>query len=271
MGFVLIRQKKTLYEVLELRSDASLAEISAAYQSLCDKLKHKQEIIGIDETEFQQKVIDLAYGTLSVSMSRDAYDAKLKFKDTPQEIDEPIKLKVAIDENKNSPLRRVLVVIAGVMVIWLSIQLIYMFIVYSNNGGVIQSPADAASQAEEKVRMQEYYQEHGVRAGSKIEADLLEVEQREKDSEARLKENEKKDQARKYKEFVDESHRVGEQVSNDLRLAEEATRYEAERKRQQEEQEIRKNQEMEQRRIDNERSKWRLSPSRTNSQYRNDD
>ncbi len=261
----MIKQKKALYEVLEVRSDASLSEIRAAHQNLSDKLKQKQEILGKEEVEFQQKVIDLAYNTLSVSMSRDAYDAKLKFKDTPQKIDEEIKLKVAIDESRNSPLRRVLAVIAGVMVIWLSMQLIYMFIVYRNNGGVIQTPTDAASQAEEKVRMQEYYQEHGARAGSKIEADLLDKEQRKKESEQRLKENEKKEQERKYKEFLEESHRVGEQVSNDLRRAEEVARIEAERKREQEEQEKRRNQEMEQRRIENERNKWRLSPSGSNS------
>jgi hypothetical protein len=257
----LIRQKKTLYEVLEVKPDASLSEISAAYQTLLEKLKQKQEILGKEEVELQQKVIDLAYNTLSVSMSRDAYDAKLKFKDMPQKTDGAINLKVAIDESRGSPLRRVLAVIAGVMVIWLLMQLMFMFIAYRNNGGVMRTPTDAAIQAEEKVRMQEYYQEHGVRAGSKIEADLLDEKQRDKELEQRLRENEKKEQESKYKEFLEESHRVGEQVSSDLRRAEELARIEAERKREQEEQEKRRNQEMEQRRIEDERNRWRLSHS----------
>jgi len=253
------RRKKTLYEVLEVQPDASSDAIKSAYQKACEQLMLKQQVLSAEEIAFQQKVIDLAYDTLSVSTSRDAYDAKLTTKDTPAITDKAIKLNVAIEENKHSPLRRVLVVIAGVMVVWLSMQLIYMFMVYRANHGEIIPAADIANQAEEKVRMQEYYQEHGVRAGSMIEADLLDAEQRKKDAEQRAKEYEEKERERKYQEFLQESHRVGDQVSQDLMQAEEAARRQAERERELQEQEKRRNAELEQQRIENERNKWRLN------------
>lgn len=259
----MIRQKKTLYEILEISPSASLSEIKSAYETLSGNLKQKVAILGADEVALRQKVLDLAFSTLSVSFSRDAYDAKLINKGLPADADNALNFKVAIDENRNSPLRRVLVVIAGVMVIGLSVQLGFMYVAYKHNNSVMLSPNDAAMQASEKLRVQEYYQEHGVRPGSQIEADLLDAAQRKEDEAQRQKEYEAKERERKYNEFVEESHRIGEKVSSDLRDAEIQASYEEEMRRKQEELDMKKARELEQRRVDAERIRLNLPPSGT--------
>lgn len=262
--FGVIRTKKTLYEVLELRKDASSLEISKAYESLSQQLKLKEAILGAEDVQLKQKVLDFAFSTLSVETSRQSYDAKLAAPNQPVISGGPIKLEIAIEENKASPMRRLLSVIAGVMVIWLSMQVIFIFVAYRNNRHLTEDPSTIANQAEEKVRMQAYYQENGVRAGSKIEADLLEVEENRKEALRREAEYAKKEQERKYEAFVRESRQVGDHVSNDLRMAE----LEAARKKEMEqeniEQEKQREKEAEQRRIEHEKSKWRTGSVNTN-------
>lgn len=267
----MIRTKKTLYEVLELRKDASNSEISKAYETLSQQLKLKEAILGADDVQLKQKVLDFAFSTLSVETSRQAYDAKLSAPNQPVISGGPVKLEVAIEENKSSPIRRLLSVIAGVMVIWLSMQVIFVFVAYRNNRHLTEDPSAIASQAEEKVRMQVYYQENGVRAGSKIEADLLEMDEQRKEQARREAEYAQKEQARKYEEFVRESRQVGDQVSNNLRMAEdEAARQKAAEQRRIEE-EKQSEKEAEQRRIEQEKSKWRTGSVNTNYNNYNDE
>ena len=266
--FGVIRAKKTLYEVLELRKDASSLEISKAYETLSRQLKLKEPILGAEDVQLKQKVLDFAFGTLSVETSRQSYDAKLFAPNHPVTLGGPVKFEVAIEENKSSPIRRLLSIIAGVMVIWLSMQMIFIFVAYRNNQHLTEDPSTIVSQAEEKVRMQTYYQENGVRAGSKIEADLLEVEENRKEALRRETEYAQKEQGRKYEEFVRESRQVGDQVSYDLRRAEEeaARQKEAEQRRIEQEKEIEKD--AEQRRIEQEKRKW--STGSVNTNYSND-
>lgn len=252
----MIRAKKTLYEVLELSKNASSLEISKAYENLSQQLKLKEPILGAEDVQLKQKVLDFAYDTLSIESSRQSYDAKLFAPYPPTASAGPIKLEVAIEENSPSPIRRLLTIIAGVMVIWLSMQMIFVFVAYRNNRHLTEDAATIASQADEKVRMQEYYQEHGVRAGSKIEADLLENEERRKEASRREAEYAKKEQERKYQEFVRESRQVGAQVSYDLRRAEEQAAREKAAEQRRIEQEQRREEFAEQRHIEQEKRKW---------------
>lgn len=260
--------------MLEIPSSATNSEISTAYKTLSSQLKLKESILGVEETALKQKVFDLAYNTLSVETSRLTYDAKLSGNNQPLISEIPIKYNVAIEESAKSPLRRVLVIIAGVMVIWLSLQIIFALFAYRNTQHPYDSPSDIVSQSEEKVRMQEYYQEHGVRAGSRIEADLLDKEQQHSDALNRQKENEKKEQQRKYDDFVRESRRVGDQVSYNLRMAEETARQNAEREQRLQEEEKLREKEAERMRIEQEKSKWKSgysSGSSYNNNYSNEE
>lgn len=112
----MIRRKQNLYEILEIKNSASLKEIELAYRTLTENLNLKQKIIGAEEAHTQQKILDMAYGILSVSASRDSYDAKLSASSVAPNKEQAIEVNVAINESEKSPLRRVLAVIAGVMV-----------------------------------------------------------------------------------------------------------------------------------------------------------
>ena len=151
---------------MEVKTNASSNEIVLAYESLIQNLEKKRNIIGLDETQIQKKAIVMAYEILSNQASRDAYDAKLfAIKSTPENA-QKIEVNVAINENGRSPLRRVLAVIAGVMVICLAMQLIYGFIVYRANNGQIAT----VNQHDEKMKIRQYYQEYGVwlKSGDRI-------------------------------------------------------------------------------------------------------
>lgn len=170
----MIKTKKTLYAVLEVKTNASSNEIVLAYESLIQNLEKKRNIIGLDETQIQKKAIVMAYEILFNQASRDAYDAKLfAIKSTPENA-QKIEVNVAINENGRSPLRRVLAVIAGVMVIWLAMQLIYGFIVYRANNGEIAT----VNQHDEKMKIRQYYQEYGVWLKSGEEVDMRLAEER---------------------------------------------------------------------------------------------
>lgn len=70
-------KKKTLYEILEVSSKATSEEIQASHRSLSQKLQSKRTGLNSEDIDFKLKVINVAFQTLSVQMSRDAYDAQL--------------------------------------------------------------------------------------------------------------------------------------------------------------------------------------------------
>lgn len=172
------KMKKTLYEILGISSNASILEIQAAYQVLTHKLQSGKTGLNHEDTELELKLVNLAFETLSKDQSRTDYDAKLRLDSKPTLSNEPIKrivppeLEAVIVREKHSPLRMILIVIATLMAVGLSIQLISMMLVYRQ----LDRPKVGHESAEEKVILQEYYQEYGVRPGSRIEADLWAAE-----------------------------------------------------------------------------------------------
>lgn len=70
-------RKKTLYEILDVRKNATYPEITAAHQQLLEKIQSQKERMSAEDLDFRQKVVQLAFQTLSTPISRDAYDAKL--------------------------------------------------------------------------------------------------------------------------------------------------------------------------------------------------
>lgn len=260
----MINKKKTLYEILGVLPNASYSEIQAAHQKISQKIQSKESGLIHEEIDFKMKVINLALDTLSVDSSRATYDAKLGLNNAPANHFVPVKVEVAIEGNHKSPLRIILTIIAGLMATGMAIQVAFMSLAYRNTAHQLEgvgSVSGAASKAEEKVILQEYYQEHGVRAGSKIEAELLDAENRRQESELRAKNYAKQEQDRKYKQFIEDSKRVGDQVSEDLRRAEHEQRVAAEQKQRQVENEKRQKEDAERRRIENEKQQWRRTLS----------
>ncbi|MFA6179710.1 MAG: DnaJ domain-containing protein [Candidatus Methylopumilus sp.] len=260
----MISRKKTLYEILEVSAQATHSEINAAYQRLTQRLQAGVPGLSREDADLKQKLINLAYDTLSINSSRTAYDAKLGMTREPVKAASPFQVEVAIASDRKSPLKIILTIIAGLVAMGMVIQIAFMLLAYRHTERMVDgsdTAMSAAAQAEEKVRLQEYYQEHGVRAGSKEEADLLDAEERRIAGEQRRKDYEKQEQDRKYRQFVEESRREGERVSADLRRAEERARYEEERKQQKLDEDKRRQEEAERLRIEREQNKWKLRPS----------
>lgn len=69
----------TFYDILEIKKDASSAEIKAAYHALAKKY-HPDISTTDNQQEFEEKFkkINEAYSTLSEAKSRKEYDHKLK-------------------------------------------------------------------------------------------------------------------------------------------------------------------------------------------------
>jgi hypothetical protein len=264
--------KKTLYEILEVSPSASLPVIKAAHRLLSRNILLGKPGLSRADIEFKLKLIDLALSTLSDQVSRDAYDAQLAAGNTPVRALVPVtadamslKIAAAIEKNQmitgaieHSPesplkiisataassvsvLRRILVAIAGLMVLGIVIKVSILVLAGRQPGHA----TGAASKAAEKLRLQEYYQTHGVRPESGIEADLLEVEDRRRDNAQREAARETKQEEERYRKFVEESRRVGREASENVRHAEENARYEEERRKQRLERERREREEAE--------------------------
>ncbi|MBI5430550.1 MAG: DnaJ domain-containing protein [Nitrosomonadales bacterium] len=69
------KKKKTLYEILEVPQDATLAEIQASHRRLTEKIQSSG--LKREDVDFKLKVINVALQTLSDRRSRDAYDAQI--------------------------------------------------------------------------------------------------------------------------------------------------------------------------------------------------
>jgi len=289
-------KKKNFYEILEVLPSASYAEIKDAFQRLTQQLQSEKTELNREDIDFRLNVIKFAFHTLSVPLSRDAYDAQIA-SEVPekgassntsivvQQNTDELSLKAEAlllradaaalradalllradattlrasstslrttsslnyDEggvrslwaifssaisNVSSSFKRILTVLGGVIAFVMVLQV--LFLVFANRQSVPTS--SGLSKTEEKLYLQNYYQENGVRVGSKIEADLLDAEKKRIQNEERTVEAErrkKEDAARKEQQFVEESRRMGDRVSENLRREEEREREKNERKQQ---------------------------------------
>lgn len=125
-----------------------------------------------------------------------------------------------------------------------------------------ESIARKEASAEEKVIIQEYYQQYGVRPASAAEARLLEQENQRRERAEREAEREEQRKEEAARRFEEDSRRTGERVSAELRAAEERIRREeAYAKARREEEERRKIAEEEDR-LEREQAKWRQTLAR---------
>ncbi|MDO8991102.1 MAG: hypothetical protein Q7U91_15875, partial [Sideroxyarcus sp.] len=258
--------------------------------------------------EFTLKIINVAFNTLSVQRTRDAYDARLAALNPPASAatslsmvpitpgDEAASLKAeamslraeamslkaeavslradvmalkvdsgyqspsdgVLDKTLSflSPFKRVLTVLGSLVAMGLVVQVIFLLLMNRQAAQVV----DGNAHSQDKVILQDYYQQTGVRVNSIAEMELMEAaNRREEQAQRAEKEQEraKQEQEREYERFVRESRRDGEKISADLRRAEERARDEEERKQRQLMEEARWKEEQESLRIEREKERWR--------------
>ena len=155
------------------------------------------------------------------------------------------------------PMFKKLAMLVGVAVaVWMVIQVAWLLF----SARRMEVDAGVAASAREKIVIQEYYQTNGVRPSSAIEAELLEVQNRKKETEVRNLAREKSRQAENEQRFETEARRRADQVSIELRHSENEARERARREDEQTasrlEQQKQLREERESTRIENEKAKW---------------
>lgn len=78
-----MKNKKSLYEILEVPRNATYPEIRAAHERLLKLLESQPSALAPDDYTLQLRLLRVAYSTLSSPSSRDAYDAHLCVRNEP--------------------------------------------------------------------------------------------------------------------------------------------------------------------------------------------
>lgn len=166
-----------------------------------------------------------------------------------------------------SSLKKIAMFLGFMLAGWMVLQV--MSLLFFNRGSSMSS--SAASKAEEKAIIQEYYQTHGVRAKSRVEVELLEAEERRKENENRKIEREaiktERDKERaeeSSRKFEEDARRRADQVSAELKYSENRAREQAAREAREEadkkfrqDEAKRLSEQAERYRIEKEKERWR--------------
>jgi curved DNA-binding protein CbpA len=235
-----MKQTTTYYDLLEVSQHADLAEISSAYLRISRELAAGNSPLGQAEAEFRLKLVRHAYEVLSNPSRRSDYDAGLTMRGGQAPgLDQPLPVEMGLESAKWSPIRRLLTVIASLMVFGMAMQIGVMFMAYQRAQVAIGE--DAGSPAAEKVYLQDFYQTYGIRAANRAEAELLLADMRRKEQAEREEKQQQRlqeDEARKLRRFEEESRRLGAEVTaNNQRAEREAERAREEELRHKEEKE----------------------------------
>lgn len=252
-------KQETYYDLLGVSPDADLAEISQAYLRISKQLAAGQSSLEAPQAALRKELVDRAYETLSSPTRRNDYDAGLLQNQLmPNAGERPLYIEVGLEPNKASPIRRLLTVIASVMVIGLVIQAVMIFMSYQRAKVIMEE--NGPSPAAEKVYLQEFYQTYGIRAASRGEAELLLADMKKKEQQTRDEAQNKQlleNEARKQKQFEEESRRIGAEVSANIQQAEQEAARQKEAELRQKEERERAEKAEERARLDNEMNRLR--------------
>lgn len=215
-------KQETYYDLFGLSADAELVEITRTYARLSQHLTSGDSPMGPVQAKLRKKLIDRAYEVLSNPDRRAEYDAGLILgQHSPSSAAPPLYVEVGLEPNKASPIRRLLTIIAAVMVAGLVMQVSFMFVSYQRAKAfneIANAPHD-----NDKIFLQDFYQTHGIRAASRAEAELLLADLRRKEQAARDEAQQKRiqeDNERKQRQFEEESRRIGAEVTANIEQAE---------------------------------------------------
>jgi curved DNA-binding protein CbpA len=267
------QEKKSMYQILGVEPKAPIADIKAAHRRLSFRLLSGKSGLSLDERDYQLKLLDAALETLSDVDKRAAYDARLPQPAAPDaRLPVPVANPIANPADESRALRLAEAVehdfklaagnerkmqfqaitstlgtsaraLKTILRIVVGLIVLFMVMRWGQMAMASRTPPPPPSaevlKAEEKLIIQKYYKTHGVRLGSRAEAEQLTLEHRRKENAQREAEFERDRAARELERFAEQGRSIGEEVSRDLRVAEaEARAEDLRRKRElQEEQE----------------------------------
>lgn len=257
-------KKQTLYELLGVPPHALDTEIRAAYMRESKRLD-ESELGPLHElTITKQKVLQQAYETLSIPSLRAAYDAKLFGRTSALDVlptDEIQHIARFINPDKAKlPFK----LLGGILLIMVILQFGNQAYFSHQRAAFIQAQEIAqtqqvenSSEVEDKLYLQNFYERTGIRAASRTEADLIERQQQQDRYEQERLQREKEQQAREQKRLLDQAHWEGEQVSAQLRYAEQMQKAKDEQEQRRIADEQRRQKEMERMKIEQEKMRYK--------------
>lgn len=199
-----------------------------------------------------RKAEAMAFKADAMALRADAMSIRADVKQFRQAEDAPKSTVARVLAGVKTPLRRIVVALGTVAAVAMIIQV--LFVVYAVRKS--EQIAKEAVKAEEKLIVQEHYQQYGERPKSAAEAALLEEERRRKENEQRAAEREKERAEEEARRFHQDFKRTAEEVSAELRHAEEVAKREEAYKRAQAEEEKRIAELAERERVEREKEKW---------------
>lgn len=246
------------YDLLDLPEQAKPEQVREAYLRLSRELASAQGRAG---AHYRLECLKHAYQVLSNPELRAEYDAGLRASGIAAAV--PLQVQLDLREAGWSPLRKLLTAIAALMLFGMVAQLAVFGLSY-HRAKVVTSP-EAVQKADDQTYLQDFYQTYGVRMASRVEAEAyLARLKAQEDAERAMNERQraKADQERKERQFEEESHRIGAEVSSKLRMAEEQAAQRQQSEQEAKEEKARAAEEAERRRVEQQQEQWRAVLSR---------
>jgi flagellar biosynthesis GTPase FlhF len=228
-----ITQPKTIFELLGLPATATRAEVVTAYQALCRHFESGTH--GLSPTLAEYKLASLrsameAYSAGDMGTETGGSRAPSIMVASPpviwSEIDGESPLwakrrkKFAIMSSWTSTGLRFLLGFIGIVFMF---KMIFSYTAIQATNGAPGSMDVMSKATEEKVIIQEYFQETGYLASSRSEVEALRAEEKRMEDERRIElqaQREAEAQQREYERFVEDSRRQGAAISYQLQQQE---------------------------------------------------
>lgn len=249
----------SMYEALGVAPTASQAELVAAHRRLSFELMSGKQGLSREDVDARLKLLDEALGTLSDAASRRLHDEQLaagkshstvvatpasvplteeqralQLAMTAEEIYRANAVAVAdrrfplaaVSETLGTSMRALQIILR--ILVWLFVA----FLVFRMGGCMLASrnavpPQPLVAKAEEKLIIQSYYRQHGVRAASRAEVAALVAEDKRRENERRTEEFEKRKADSEMQRFLSEASANNERLEEEKERAAAEARQEA--------------------------------------------
>jgi len=250
----------SMYEALGVAPTASQAELVAAHRRLSFELMSGKQGLSREDCDARLKLLDEALGILSDAASRRLHDEQLAAARPDSPVVQAMPASVPLTEEQRAlqlamtaeeiyranavavaerrfPLAAVSETLGTSMralqiILRILVWLFVAFLVFRMGGCMLASrnavpPPSLVARAEEKLIIQSYYKQHGVRAASRAEVAALVAEDKRRENERRTEEFEKRKADSEMQRFLSEASANNERLEEEKERAAAEARQEA--------------------------------------------
>ncbi|MBU0593812.1 MAG: DnaJ domain-containing protein [Gammaproteobacteria bacterium] len=254
-----MRKKLDFYAILGVPRKASESEIETAYDHLMQQLESDGHGLDAKQLGHRINLLNQAYWALSDKARRASYDISLDSPDTP------LQFSVEIQESRWTSPKAVLNIVGRLLVMGLLIQVGFMLV----NFYMASQANNPQMPSEQEHILNGYDAINGNLSPEERAAGVTLADKQRQEAEADQIRRAQEDARRRQEWELEKDRRYADEVSSNLREAEEQIRYRAEEERRRQAELEREKQDQERDRIERLREKWR-SGSTNNTQAEND-